>query len=358
MTTATQHTEQSQVRLQAARERGYNGIEYIHVLDRELEGEADPAETLRQRVLLVHCIRLVPFEMAAEQVEIEGGVRIRNIEVVWAFSGLRMVDAGDPEVTAVVDSDERDLLEPLLNAEDDLADILVVRTDARGDFSPYTLTLSDPPVPEGEVEGEPLQDDPHFEPTLASLSFSFKVECPTDFDCKADVPETVERLSTPHIDYLSKDYASFRRLMLDRLALTMPGWTEQNVADVGMAVVEVLAYAADHLSYYQDAVATEAYLNTARRRISVRRHARLLDYRVHEGCNARAWVHIQVSPGSMTLDRGTQLLTRVVGQGARIQPDSIDYTRALAQEPEVFETMHDATLRQAHNRISLYAWGE
>src|SRR5207249_3177500 len=48
-----------------------------------------------------------------------------------------------------------------------------------------------------------------------------------------------------------------------------------------------------HLSYYQDAVATEAYLHTARQRISVRRHARLVDYHMHEGCNARAWVCIE-----------------------------------------------------------------
>src|SRR5262249_41678147 len=44
--------------------------------------------------------------------------------------------------------------------------------------------------------------------------------------------------------------------------------------------------------YFQDAVASEAYLGTARRRVSVRRHLRLVDYRLHEGCNARAWVCI------------------------------------------------------------------
>ena len=59
-------------------------------------------------------------------------------------------------------------------------------------------------------------------------------------------------------------------------------------------LVEVLAYTGDYLSYYQDAVATEAYLDTARQRISVRRHARLVDYILHEGCNARAWVCVEV----------------------------------------------------------------
>ena len=63
----------------------------------------------------------------------------------------------------------------------------------------------------------------------------------------------------------------------------MPGWTERHAADLGVALVEILAYVADHLSYRQDAVATEAYLGTARSRISLRRHARLVDYRWARG---------------------------------------------------------------------------
>src|SRR5207247_9434579 len=98
----------------------------------------------------------------------------------------------------------------------------------------------------------------------------------------------------PQIDYLARDYASFRRLMLDRLAVLIPDWRERNAADVGIALVELLAYSADRLSYFQDAAATEAYLGTARRRTSVRRHARLVDYPVHEGANARAWISFEV----------------------------------------------------------------
>src|SRR5512136_960316 len=75
----------------------------------------------------------------------------------------------------------------------------------------------------------------------------------------------------------------------------MPTWTERHVPDLGVTLVELLAYTGDYLSYYQDAVATEAYLETARQRISVRRHARLVDYALHEGCNARAWVCIQTN---------------------------------------------------------------
>ena len=101
----------------------------------------------------------------------------------------------------------------------------------------------------------------------------------------------------PQIDYLAKDYASFRRLMLDRLSVLVPDWRERNAADTLMTLVELLAYAADSLSYFQDAAATEAYLGTARRRASVRRHARLVDYHMHDGASARVWVALEVGDG-------------------------------------------------------------
>ena len=136
------------------------------------------------------------------------------------------------------------------------------------------------------------------DPALAQVDFSFKVDCPSDFDCqpRRGLPAR-RRRPRPAIDYLAQDYASFRRLMLDRLSMLMPDWRERNPADLGVALVELLAFRGDELSYYQDAVATEAYLGTARRRVSVRRHARLVDYALHDGCNARAWVAFEADGG-------------------------------------------------------------
>ncbi len=48
-------------------------------------------------------------------------------------------------------------------------------------------------------------------------------------------------------------------------------------------------------------MATEAYLGTARSRISVQRHVRLVDYDLHNGCNARTWLQFDVS-GNPTID--------------------------------------------------------
>ena len=81
-------------------------------------------------------------------------------------------------------------------------------------------------------------------------------------------------------------------ILLDRLSQLLPGWGGTSEADLGVALAELIAYVGDHLSYQQDAVATEAYLETARSRVSLRRHALLVDYHVHDGCNARAWMQL------------------------------------------------------------------
>ena len=156
------------------------------------------------------------------------------------------------------------------------------------------------------------------------------------------------------IDYLAKDYASFRQLMLDRLASLVPDWSERNAADVGVMVVELLAYAADQLSYYQDAVATEAYLTTAHHRISMRRHARLLDYPMHEGCNARTFVAVTVAdsaPAGLVLLAGSQLLTRVANTAMALTAAQIDEVRDAGAQ--VFETLHELVLNPAHNSLPL-----
>jgi hypothetical protein len=222
-----------------------------------------------------------------------------------------------------------------------------------GDYSTYTLFL---------VAGEENEQPPSgFDPQLAAIDFSFKVECPSDFDCAPEDDCPPENLPAPLIDYLARDYSSFRRLMLDRLSTVMPNWTERNPADMGVALVEAVAYNADHLSYYQDAVATEAYLGTTRERISTRRHARLLDYSMHDGCNARAWVFFEVEEGGgadgLVLNALTPILTRGTDNAVMVSPDPTELAALIQEEkPVVFESLHPVTLRGAHNSIKFYTW--
>lgn len=201
------------------------------------------------------------------------------------------------------------------------------------------------------------------DPKLAQVDFVFRVGERSEFDCQYPSEPQAKRESPLQIDYLAKDYSSFRQLMLDRLAVTLPQWQERSPADIGMAMVEVMAYVGDYLSYYQDAVATEAYLGTARKRMSVRRHARLLNYAMHEGCNSRAWVTLQVNdrangvvlpgPGDRPIPR---FLTR-----SRLFPPQLttqQYEEAVVEAAVVFEPLHDLVLHRACNQISIYTWGE
>lgn len=228
--------------------------------------------------------------------------------------------------------------------QDDYMEVQV-QTDVRGDFSTYTLRLV-----ALDSAGHPTsQPYPGFDPRYAQASFSFKAGCASELDCKTEtgcLPEP-SPFAAPDLNYLAKDYASFRRLILDRLALSMPGWQERHIPDIGLTLVELLAYVGDHLSYYQDAVATEAYLNTARQRISVRRHARLIDYAMHEGCNARTWLSLEVNNdlrGTSALD--PQKIYFITGHQhpilenyGLINEDQEDFKQIPVSQYEVFEPL-------------------
>lgn len=315
-----------------------NGIDYLEVWDSQA-----PAGSPRQRTLLVHCFKKISA-FTRDNVVIGGGVRVTPIKVVWAYPAASI--PAPPAPNAVINKAESKLLGQLPDRDN----VLVVRTDAAGDYSTYVLQL----VKSTSDDSPPA----NFDLLLSQVDFLFKVECPSDFDCKSGPVCPEEKLPAPSINYLAKDYESFRQLILDRLAVTMPEWRERNPADLGIALVELLAYAADHLSYYQDAVATEAYLGTARSRVSMRRHARLLDYQINEGSNARVWVCFEVAQGSsadgFTLPAGTVLLTRINDSRVVLSASTLD--AVVGAGAQVFETLQDLTLHGTPQPLSFYPW--
>ncbi|MBC8028981.1 MAG: baseplate J/gp47 family protein [Pyrinomonadaceae bacterium] len=306
----------------------YNGIDFLEVLDNDA-----PVASHRQRFLFVHFLKPIGVPpLLPNNLLIQGGERIRGIRVVAATAGTG-----------------------------DQSNVLTVEVDQPGDYSTYTLRLvEDAQHALGSSQSGAGQPPERFDPVLSSVPFSFKIECPSDFDCRTDQTCSEEAAAEPEIDYLAKDYNSFRQLMLDRMSLLIPQWRERNPSDLGVALVELLAYVGDHLSYQQDAIATEAYLNTARRRVSVRRHALLIDYFMHDGCNARGWVQVQTDSDDVVLKKGTPLLTRVAGlEQDVVNPKNKDEMRQItAAAPQVFETMEDITLYPAHNEIEFYTWGD
>lgn len=299
-----------------------NGIDYLEVSD-------------DQRSLRVFFLGKAPNPISKKNFVIAGGRRVTDIRVI------------DIDVCRV--------------AGKDLDDCLTVTVDQPGDFSDYTLKIVELDK-KGHPTNRPLRG---FDRRFAQIVFSFKVGCPSDLDClpqSACFPPPAPPID---LNYLAKDYASFRQTILDRMSLTMPDWKERHVPDIGIALVEVMAYVADHLSYYQDAVATEAYLDTARQRISVRRHARLVDYKLHEGCNARTWVFVETRGGSIKLKRNefafiAGLKKAAAETGGMITRDGLRRLNPDLRKYEIFEPMGPAEINftEAHNRILFYTWGD
>lgn len=308
-----------------------NGIEYLEVIDSQ-DGSIPDEE--RQKTLKIHFLKAIdPGSLSIEKLLIKGGKRIKDVKVVVGSVGT----------------------------EDGEENILTVEVNKPGDFSTYTFCL---------VEDRNDQDSGvanGYDTFLSQIEFSFKVLCPSDFDCKEEpIPcDEKESAPVPEINYLAKDYASFKQIMLDRMSLLMPTWKERNPASIEMTLVELLAYTADYLSYRQDAISTEAYLGTARKRISVRRHARLVDYFMHDGCNARTWVHFHVSDttSGVTLSKGegastTKLLTKVENLPLVISQGSSNFDEAINEGAIVYELMHDIKLYHEHNEMDFYTYGE
>ena len=296
-----------------------NGIDYLEVV---------PDDHTRLTVVFLKPLPAGSYGIEADPttlVRIEGGTRVVGIRVTGA---VRNADGA-----------------------------LEVQVDRGGDFSTYTLVIDDAVT--------------ILDPAFRAIEFSFMAACPVDLDCAPVDRCPPELLVEPEIDYLAKDYDGFRRLLLERLAVLAPDLAADSPADLLVTIIELLALRADHLSYFQDTVALERTLATAVRRVSARRHARLVDYRMHDGRNAWTWIHVAALPGgAAVLPAGAGVLSRVVSPLAgedvapgptidplRITPDALAADPAL-RNAVVFETAHAVTLSDRNNAISIHAWGD
>ncbi|MEX8521108.1 MAG: putative baseplate assembly protein [Leptothrix sp. (in: b-proteobacteria)] len=305
----------SEQRRRDVRRLGLNGIS-------DIEFDAD------SRLLRLRLFMPLVADLTIHNLRVDGGVRVRAIRVV--------------ELRQEVGTDEQPT-------------VLIAKLDRLGDFSTYTACLV---ADARDPASAPMAG---FDTLLSQANFRFREASP-DADCDVATQPGTSVLAAPEISYLARDYASFRQLLMDRLSLLVPQWSEPHVPDLGVALVEVLAYTGDRLSYYQDAVATEAYLSTARQRISVRRHARLVDYHMHEGCNARTWVQVQTDT-DLVVPHGhaMQFLTDWTGSfdGSNSRVDERDLVDVPPSGYQTFVPVSNAPVRlwSALGSISLHAWG-
>jgi predicted phage baseplate assembly protein len=240
------------------------------------------------------------------------------------------------------------------NSDARLRDHLSAELSAAGGEGVYQVSVVEA-RPDGRPGTTPLRG---MDPRFTSCPIRFDVDQPAPAPVVAPVSPTPRPAPAP--SYLARDYQGLRRLLLDGLAQDMPDWSEQHVPDVVIMLVELFAFLGDDLSYYQDAVSTEAYLQTARRRTSIRRHARLVGYRLHEGCHARAWVSLTVRADcelplasvSFTAHTPTATSTFTPVHATLPAPSAAGETPAGQPRGAV------VPLLAAHDPIEIYAWGE
>lgn len=313
------------------RERGLLGIDFI---------EVDPDDRTR---LLVYLIAPVdPVEIA------ELASRLRKRHVVITGGTRREVVAARKPIAE--------------------GDHLVVKVNTIGDRSMYTLTI----------------EHRDFDQRLNRSDFSFTATCGSIEDCRSEeVHCPPEQVDGPLIDYLAKDFDTFRRQSLDHLVANLPDWSGPHPADFLTTIAEVIAYESDRLSYRQDVIANERTLGGARLRPSAARHARLVGYDADDGAAARTFLRVDVEgPGVVPVLPGARVFTRVVdpaiaasvtslgdGSAGRPIPPGLDPEQAeiaARRADQVFTVMprdQDSTVRPWRldpvlNRLPIHTWAD
>lgn len=216
-----------------------------------------------------------------------------------------------------------------------------------GDYSTYTLGVASP--------NAGISIDPLF----SEIDFKFRPGC-FSIDCAPEWAPGAAPKDNPVIDYLAKDYHSFKHTLISAMTQRVPGWRPTSEADLDQVLLELFSAAADELSDYQDRVMNEAYLGTARKRVSLARHARLVDYHIHQGNQASTWLAVALAepaggnpaeafvlpkPGSTP---GEESIPLTVWGGS----DKMEHDSAVVFISRTEQEMHPLV-----NRLGLYTWG-
>jgi len=158
----------------------------------------------------------------------------------------------------------------------------------------------------------------------------------------AATPITVfNRPSLTAIAFRVGTYASFRQSMLQRISRTqaLSALQTRSDDDYAITVLDMWATVADVLTFYQERIANEGYLRTARLRDSILRMARLLDYQLRPGVAATALL-------AFTLDKSASLRIPV---GLRVQS-----VPAEGEKPHVYETLESILADTKLNSLQIF----
>jgi len=259
---------------------------------------------------------------------VSGGARIRGGEAV----GQVQVDSS-PAPGAI---EMPDANQPILN----------LRVKPVGDYSTYKLEVF-----------SSLINGAKFDPLFSEISFKFRPGC-FNTNCAPEWEIAPPPLIEPPIDYLAKDYESFRQTMIGAMMERVPGWQATSEADLDMVLLELFSAASDELSDYQDRVMNEAFFASSRKRVSLARHSRLMDYHIHQGNQASTWLALEIEHETEA-DKKFELIeglkvwageSKFNETGKKIEADSSAVFISRRENPQI--------VQQLLNSIGLYTWSD
>ena len=152
--------------------------------------------------------------------------------------------------------------------------------------------------------------------------------CPCDDDTPR-VPVNLPQQDA--IAFRYGEYAEFRRALLTpRVGETsLTAWRTQGEGDLAVMMVEWFAYLADILTFYDERIANESYLRTARLEASAKRLIAILGYRPRPAIGATGSIAALVAKGQST----------VLPKGLQVQSKP-----APGQQPQTFELAADTPI--------------
>ena len=254
-----------------------------------------------------------------------------NAHQLFPISGGQRLPAG--AATGMVKAIDISLTDPT---------VLTLKVAPVGDYSTYKLRLNE------AAFAVPVVIDPLFN----EIDFKFRPGC-FNSNCKPDWPAAARPDEVPIIDYLAKDYDSFRHTMIAAMMQRVPNWQPSSEADLDQVLLELFSAAADELSDYQDRVMNEAYLSSARKRVSLARHARLMDYHIHQGNQATTWLALEVAPAFKS-EPETGNIQYFVRKNFQVRAGTQDGQPSSI----VFAARRHGRVHELVNNMGLYTWDD
>lgn len=154
------------------------------------------------------------------------------------------------------------------------------------------------------------------------------------------------------IAYRAGTYAEFKSSMLAALALlprqsALSDLTSRQKDDLAIALLESWATVADVLTFYQERIANEGFIRTAKERRSVKELARMVGYELRPGVAASTYLAFTMEEPSLISSSSSGAVEKtLIAAGTKVQ--SIP---GAGQMPQTFETIEDIEARPEWNKL-------